>query len=355
MLSIILTTTGFAQPILSKSNFCLNYVDSTTYHVADTNSLLNTTIGANVIFDYANLKGYGMIQKAYYVDPATTANASSFPTANLAEKSDAAAANLVYSLISNDSVTDLGFVADIIGFGLTTAKYNVDPEKIMRFPFQYANSYSDHYAGSFSANVVPVGVVSTNAAGDVTIDADAWGRLDLPFGVSIDSVIRIKRVETTVTETIVLTPLPSITPITVHAVIVSYYKPSISKAPLISFVDASYTQNSSIVQSNKTVISQYPIGVVSVEEKSLLRGIGLYPNPSKNGSTRLSINTEKSMIVKIDVLNMLGQKMDEVTNSRLNVGKNSFEINTSKLNPGIYFIAITSSNDVKIAKKFMVE
>lgn len=348
--SVILSTNIIAQPILTQTNFSYNYPDSVIYFIADSLSVLDTTIGANVIFDYTKLRGYGLKQTGYYVDPASTPSASDFPTANMAENTDATPQNFVYTLSSADSVTNLGFVANVIGFGLTTGKYNVDPEAIMRFPFTYGDSYTDNYAGSFSANSI-----NTDATGSVSITADAWGRLVFSTTLAFDSVLRVTRVENTVTDTIVLFPFPNIAPLTVSATIINYYKPSVSKAPILSFVEGSYSQDGSVVQSNKTVVSQYPMAVVSVEEIKLLNSIELYPNPSINNKTTLSLDIENSKKVKIDLLNSLGQIVFEVTNSNLISGKNKFEINTNKLSSGIYFVAITLENNIKIAKKLIIE
>lgn len=353
-LIILASVNIVAQPILTNSNFVFNYPDSVSYFVADSNTVIDNTIGANVIFKYDTLKGYGVLQKGYYVDPATTPGTSSFPSANLAEKSDASAQNYVYTLNSIDSVTNLGFVADVVGFGLTTAKYNIDPEVTMKFPFTYNNAYTDNYAGSFSANVAIVGLVTTNAAGSVTIEADAWGRLDLPYTLSIDSVIRVKRVESMVTDAIVMTPLPTIPPITVNLTVISYYKPSISNAPLLSFVDGSYTQNGSIIQSSRTRVSKFPIGFVSVEEANVFSSVELYPNPAKNSAT-LMIETEKPAHLSIELLNTLGQNVMQITNTKTNVGKNKFSIDTSKIPSGIYFVTINIDGKMTSSRKLVVE
>lgn len=351
---ILIASVAIAQPILTNTNFVFNYPDSVSYFVADSNTVIDNTVGTNVVFKYDTLKGYGVLQKGFYLNPTTTPGTSSFPSANLAEKSDASAQNYIYTLNSMDSVTNLGFIADVVGFGLTTAKYNVDPEATMRFPFSYGNSYSDNYAGSFSANVALVGLVSTNASGSVTIEADAWGRLDLPYTLSIDSVIRVKRVESMVTDPIILTPLPTIPPITVDLTIISYYKPSISKAPLLSFVNGSYTQNGSIIQSQKTCVSKYPIGFVSVDEINTFSSIQLYPNPTNNVATLL-IEAEKAADVNVNLLNSLGQQVLQITNSKTIVGKNQFLIDTSKIPSGIYFVTINIDGKMTSSRKLVVE
>ncbi len=354
MLIVLVTINVVAQPILTNSNFVYSYPDSVVYIVADSNSVLDSTTGANVVFDYTKLRTYGLTQTGYYSNPSLTAGSSDFPSANLAENSSVSTQNYIYTLNSTDSVTNLGFIANVTGFGLTTAKYNVDPEVTMKFPFAYGNSYTDNYAGSFSANVTLVGLVTTNAAGSVTIEADAWGTLIFSSTLSIDSVVRVKRVESMVTDSIILTPFPSPGRITVNATIISYYKPSVSKAPILSYVDGSYAQDGNVIQSSKTWVSKYPIAFVSVEEVNIFSSVELYPNPTKDNST-LMIETEKSANLNVELLNTLGQNVMQITNAKTNVGKNKFLIDTSKIPSGIYFVTINVDGKMTSSRKLVVE
>lgn len=353
ILYVAVCSSAIAQPILTQSNFVINYTDSVDYNIADTNTIVNTTVGANVVFNYTTLKGYGMIQKAYYLNPAVTPGASSFPTATLSEKSDASNENYTYSKNSVDSVTNLGFIANIIDFGLTTAKYNTDPEVTMKFPFTYGDSYIDPYSGSFSV-VISGFTVTTDAAGSVDVVADAWGRLDLPNSISIDSVLRVKRVEYLITDSIIIPFSPIIPPITVEATIINYYKPSISKAPILSFVEGSFSQNGTVIQENSTVLSKFPI-IISVDESTLEKNIELYPNPSNNNTTNLSVLLDKPTDVQVELLNTLGQTLQHVANKKLVAGKTTLKIDTSKLESGIYFVSISIDKRAKFIKKLIID
>lgn len=354
MLIVLVTINVVAQPILTNSNFVYSYPDSVVYIVADSNSVLDTTTGANVVFDYTQLRGYGLTQTGYYSDPSLTAGSSDFPSANLAENSSVSTQNYIYTLNSNDSVTNLGFIANVTGFGLTTAKYNVDPEVTMKFPFTYGESFTDPYSGSFSANVALVGLVTTNAAGSVTIEADAWGTLIFSSTLSLDSVIRVKRVESMVTDPIILTPLPDILPLTVNATVISYYKPSVSRAPILSFVYGSYYQNGELRDSTTSVVSKYPIAFVSVHEIQTFSSVELYPNPANQYST-IVLEVEKSTDVRIELLNSLGQNIAMIADTKLNTGKNTFQINTSGLSSGIYFVNISLDGKTSSLRKLIVE
>lgn len=356
ILMIIGGGTMVAQPTLTQANFVQNVGDTVFYYLADTlTTTLNPTVGANVVFDYTTVKSLNLTQTTQYLAPSSTPGASDFPTADYAEKSDAASSNYIYSKSNTDSLYTIGFIADINGFGTVTAKYSSDPETVIKFPFNYNDNYTDNYSGVFSTIYMGIVPVSTNGAGTVTVNADAWGRLDLPNSVSIDSVIRVSRTEHVVTDPIVVPPPVSTTiaPLTIDATVVSYYKPSQSKAPILSFIEGSYEQNGSIVASNKTVISQYPL-VVGVKEYKFAKEVNLYPNPTANGNTVLSFNMDKSVNANIVVKNNLGQTVKEIYNGNLSAGKNTFNIETANYPAGIYFVNVLV-DDAQITRKLIVE
>lgn len=348
---------SIAQPTLTQANFVHTIGESTFYYLADTNTTtLNPTLGPNVVFDYTNVLSLGISQTDYYVDPSTTPGAASFPTADYCEKTNLGDTNFIYSKSNIDSLFTIGFIADINGFGVVTAKYDQDPETVMKFPFNYGNFYTDDYSGTFDVNYSGI-PVSTQGVGDVTVAADAWGRLDLPFATSFDSVIRIRRVEHAVTDTIFI-PFPfnlEILPITIDAIVVSYYKPSHGKSPILSFIEGTYQQDGAVIASNKTIACQYPLLPTDVKTYEFSKSINLYPNPSVEGNTQLTLNIDKSERVKVEVLNNLGQRMFTSYDGLLNAGLNTLNISTTSLNSGVYFVNITLDNNSRISKKLIIQ
>ena len=51
-----------AQPTLTSSNFSPAIGDAQLYYIADSSTVINTTTGANVTFDYSGLQGYAQTQ-----------------------------------------------------------------------------------------------------------------------------------------------------------------------------------------------------------------------------------------------------------------------------------------------------
>ena len=154
-----------AQQTLTSTNFTPSIGDNQLYYVADTNSVIDNTIGANTVFNYSGLQTYGMTQTQHYINSTTTTYSSDFPSATYADSTSGFPINKNYSeSISTDSLLNIGLVADIATFGTVVIKYTTNPEILMKFPFNYGNFYIDPYAGVFS-----VQGATTNGSGNATV------------------------------------------------------------------------------------------------------------------------------------------------------------------------------------------
>lgn len=347
LLFISATSLLLAQPVLTNSNFTPAIGETQLYFVADTNSVIDNTIGANVVFDYTQLRDYGKKQTQYFVNPTTTANSSDYPNATYTDTTGGFAGNMKYNQsFTTDSLNVIGLVLDINSFGRVIAKYDDDPEIIMKFPFGYGDSLTDNYGGTFTSVAAPL---PTTGRGSITVNADAWGTLKLPNAVSIDSVLRVVRVEDLLTDTIFLQPvLPNILPIQISAIQTSYYKPSISKSPLLSFI-STYLAGDTIV----TVVSQYDMFGVGIEEFVENIQLSVFPNPTNN-STTISFDLENNMLVTAQLMNNVGQKVASIFNGPLQKGMNKLTVNTSNLSKGIYFVHLTLDYKT-IVTKLLIE
>lgn len=342
-----LTSAAYAQPTLTSANHAPSVGDNQLYYVADSNSVIDNTTGANVTFDYSTLAGYGMSQTNYYVNPATTTYASDFPTATYADTTAGSPVNKRYGqLVSTDSLVNNGMVLDINTFGVTIIKYT-DPERTMTYPFVYGNSFNDAFSGQFTAVDYNT---TTNGSGTVSVNADAWGTLLLPNSVSIPNVLRVVQFDSLVTDTINLPfPFPAILPITIKGKIINYYEPSVSKYPLLSIIDAEIAGDSS-----RTVISQYPMPMVGINELENKINLSVYPNPISNENATLTFELTTAEKVEIAILNQLGQEIKNVFASNMQPGMNTLNIETANLAKGIYFIS-TLIGEQKITKKLIVQ
>jgi hypothetical protein len=356
IISISSIGSAVAQPILTSANFAQNINESQLFYVADSISVINTTIGADVIFDYSGLEGYGNTKTQYVIDPTSTTYGSSYPSATLADSTQGTPVNKNYvSINGTDSLTKEGIVAEVDGFGTVIGQYNLNPEIMMKFPFSYGDSYTDNYSGSFTVQTaVPV---TTEGNGNAIVNADSWGTLKLPMGVSIDSVLRVKTTEYLITDTISLGPPSNLTipPITISGEYINYYKPSLSSFPLLTIIKGSYNQGENILDSTQNILSQYPLEIPnSVQLINEQVKSSLFPNPTNSNATTLTLDLKENKAVSVSILNSLGQNVNTVFSGSLNKGENGIKINTTNLSKGIYFINITIDQQL-ITKKLMVE
>ncbi len=345
---------SIAQPTITAANFVPTIGTSQLFYVADSNSVLNNTVGANVTFDYSNLQGYGEMSTIYFIDPSTTPQGTSdYPSSTYADTTSGTPQNISYHQEFTDSLINNGYILDIGGFGPTTVTYNFDTEIIMKFPFNYTNTFNDNYSGEFTfmSPGTPSVPITTNGYGTDTVTADAWGTLLLPNSVSISNVIRIKQVEHAVTDIItfpIWTGLPDIPSQNIDVEIVSYYDPTNTKSPVLTFV------NSSIAGTISTdVLSQHPLLTVGINGISINETtLNIFPNPSNNVSNITLTLTENSS-VNIDLINQLGQKVNDLFDGNMNKGKNEIRLKTLDLKAGIYFIN-TTINGKKLSEKLIV-
>ena len=87
----------------------------------------------------------------------------------------------------------------------------------------------------------------------------------------------------------------------------------------------------------------------SVNEVVLNDIVNVAPNPA-NENTNFNIILRNNKEVSIDLYDLTGKLIDNVTNSYLNKGVHSISYNTSNLNSGIYIFQVSSGNEVNSGK-----
>lgn len=173
LLSILslIALSGFAQPVLTRTNFMpigfkcdLGFTASTTPGSA----------GANQTWNYSGLSSTpgGTVS---VVNPSSTGCFSVAPTSNWAQSVPTPATN--YFLLSTSQLEVLAESIPSACSGGAAVTYT-DSKIALKFPFTYNMSYSDPYAGSAGS-------------GTVTVTYDAYGTLIVPSG-TVTNVMRIK-------------------------------------------------------------------------------------------------------------------------------------------------------------------
>ena len=102
-----------------------------------------------------------------------------------------------------------------------------------------------------------------------------------------------------------------------------------------------FDQKNNVNTTNLTTAIDNALAAVSVKENSKSKlSLTVYPNPSNTFST-LSLKLPKESKIKIEVQNLLGQKISDVFAGNLSAGENTVKINTSELAIGNYFVNCT--------------
>ena len=83
----------------------------------------------------------------------------------------------------------------------------------------------------------------------------------------------------------------------------------------------------------------------SVNEVILNDIVNVAPNPA-NDNTNFNIILRNNKEVNIDLYDLTGKLIDNVTNSYMSKGVHSISYNTSNLNSGIYIFQVSSGNEV---------
>lgn len=99
-----------------------------------------------------------------------------------------------------------------------------------------------------------------------------------------------------------------------------------------------------------SALSAVPTALIEPQKNDF--SVKIYPNPSLITS-KVFVNLIKSSPVKIEVFNQLGQVVTTVFNGNLEIGNSSFDIKTSELSNGSYFIRF-SNGEKTFHEKFIV-
>ena len=79
-----------------------------------------------------------------------------------------------------------------------------------------------------------------------------------------------------------------------------------------------------------------------------------YPNPF-NPTTRIKFYLKQGSKVKLDVYNMIGQKVAELINQELPSGFHEVEFNGAGLASGVYIYRLNAGNKFTSVKKMILE
>ncbi len=319
---IVLLISGriIAQPTLTAANS--NPVVGNTFIQHQFGYIVPGTSGANASWDFSGVPALTTITHTYSL-PSATPYAAQFPNANLASKINSG--GTIYYSYFNASNSSYTFNGMNIPTMLTSMPYT-DPEKLLSFPFTYNSTFTDTFATTISGY---------DRHGTVTMIADAYGSITLPYG-TITDVLRVKSTQT-------YADYSSGSAVTNYVSTNYYwYKPGIHYCV---FQLSQLYVNGNLNKQYGLYLDQSNVGIT---DNALTQNtINCYPNPAKDKITIDLLQIPTSNKNNITVSDLSGK---ELIKQELNQFSNKTEIDISSLSAGIFFMKLVCDDKVEIMK-----
>lgn len=362
LFTLFTTTNSFAQLTINQSD--LQSLVGNSYSVktyqsstgSDFTNLVSQT-GANQTFDFTTMSSFSEAYtgKIQYLGSATNlpgSNITDLQKANIVIKvnlksttQSSDSTSWIYQHTSSDSVNLDGDVfisqTDIDGDGISpdTVKIVYKPALVYsKLPLSYKEAWKD--TSSYSLTVSGTQVTQTVQVQDTV---DGYGTLKTPSGNI--KCLRIKRETTTITS-------------------VAGFK-STSHTGSINFVTKSGAEIAATIQldaSGNPISAQYTestliTGIKNQASDNIPQKYKLeqnYPNPF-NPTTVIKYQLKKAGNVKLDVYNLLGQKVATLVNTNQTAGLHRVTFDADNLNSGIYFYKIEAGNFTQTKKMMLIK
>ena len=333
---MILSNVGFTQITLLSSDMpqigdeFINANDTT-----NVDSILSVSVGANLSWDFSWIRNDSQ-DTITYVDPASTPNASTFPTATLAQ---AVQQGYTYFLVDQNHMEVIGGQMD------TIATLFENPLTYFVFPLSYNSTFTD-------TGVMDISFAYDTTFSGITIDSArfkrtmyltdtvvGWGSITTPVS-TYDNVLQIKSNE------------EDIDSIFVHTT--GYFATWMPVQNMTNTIDRwewfTKYKNTALVSmdvSGDTIkkLSYFLEPSANIETQTIAESpITIFPNPANNIITIQS----KKPVSFIQIFDMAG-------NCIQSYNINSQKIKTNKLNSGNYFLKSFDAHQKLIGiNKFVV-
>lgn len=295
--------------------------------------------GNGVTWNFSNVTFPATLEHEYYVNPSTTLNASSFPTATIAE-GQAFDTNYTYFKINATEYTAVGAVQG------TQLQTYTNPLTYATFPLTFGTTVTDNFAGSINT---AFGVLSVT--GNVNGIADGSGMITLPGSGGTVQALRFKVI---IQQTLTLT-VPFAVTINNYTTQYMWFDPSTKNVIFQVGRDStvsSFAGQPSTTDISFTVRQKQGMVLTGASEFKTPNLMEVFPNPSF-GKTRVNYSAKQNEQINVSVFDVTGKLVEKITESG-NSGSSSIELNTSEWEKGIYLVQITQDK-YQVTKKLVVK
>jgi hypothetical protein len=350
LFSLLTASAAFGQaPTLTAANMNPVLNDSFLSVICDTATITAGAAGTSVTWNFTGLTasttvapntGVGYVVYAHSAPGYTTlsllpsfaasTHAIISPATAIAAPPDTTITN--YYIEGSSSTSQTGTWVNSNNY----AAYS-DPIDVLHFPFTLSSSFTDSYAGLVTYTALST-TVSATEGGTVTVNADGWGTLNLPFGASYTSVLRVHSYQL-YRDSANLFGTPTITTDTLETY--AWYKPGYHSA-LLSIATLRTPYPAFNYKTVAYVKSQLANHENVPDINSIDASLAICPNPASN-ALNISFNTPTSQLVYISLYDMAGQEVAVLANKTFQ-GKQNLSFNTDAFPRGLYVVHLQSGN-----------
>ncbi len=326
-LALIATaSSAHAQSILNPANFNPVVGDAFSVVVCDTAGVTPGATGAGVTWNFTSLVVNHYDTGRAIVKTATAATGL-YPLSNLAVRGPSFfSASTTYLIVGTDKISNEGYYASS-----DTNLILSDPVDQIVYPFTYASTFSDSYAG-----ILKFGPITSHHFGTLNVDCDAWGTLNIPSG-SHANALRVHSTQL-FTDSANLFGTPIVKKYNIESY--DWYKAG-CHAPLMTIQTA--TEIGATTPTYKLVVysgAQFN-GVKGVDNN--MTALTLAPNPATSDVT-INFETATNYPVRISLLNATGREVAEIGQTEVK-GKQTVHFDTKAYPRGLYFVHLQSANE----------
>lgn len=328
--ALLLTgTSSFAQGLTQANEPAIGTTSQMFLCDSFATNYANVT-GAGVTWDYSGISGFaGETRSISILDPATTPNASTFPTANKAVMIE----NLLTTYWTSTATerTSTGFVFEEPSLGTVVGNFSQNPQTLAAYEFALNDQLTDTYAGT-----VNLTLGNFPSTGTVHAKIDGSGTLKLNGSTTLNNVIRYVSQDTMIANTGLLGDIQMV------RVQYEYYQLGQTSMPVFihSYGKIGPLGGSPLSEFTVVLSSVEPDNFVSVKETQKVN-FSVFPNPAKE---KLTVTGEfANASAKI-----IDQSGREVKSVGAVAPGSSIEIN--ELQKGIYFLVLTANGASSVQK-----
>jgi len=319
-----------AQITLTTANNSIVLGDVFNRTTTDATSLSPGQPGANQTWNFPSLP-VQFTDNVTVVAPSTLSDNANHPTANISD------------IIMPGNIEDY-YISDNTQFSQvgvfipgTLRITSSDPREIIKYPITFGNTFSETFSQVFTN--FPASQTS-NRSGTISITADGYGDLVLPFG-TITNVLRVKNIAI-YTDVVVSPPFTTNVEDTVY-----FWYNSATHLPILTF---------QILNSGFGITKT----IIALDQSSVITSLGddfipnnpitIFPNPTSNNQTTILLDKmyEKAQLQVIDITGKI-VKMENISSALKNV-----TLNLDGLNKGIYFVQIIHDNALVSSEKLVL-